>query len=221
MGRRILILGLTLLAGCASLGRTPRLSLDGSLDAAEYGSTIHGLHRAASHDAFWFGIANDTYSVANLYLDLGDELHVLHASGSLGRAVYRRDGDAWQLVSGFTWVARDPAIRKDGGGEAAALTERTALYQRERWMGATFRQGRDQETELVVARDYPGLGRARMAASWLSGPGDQERAATWPEGAPISEAVLALTRGETPARLVFDTRGWQTVGTRSEVGFRD
>jgi hypothetical protein len=214
----LLLLGLS---ACATLGPGPTLRLDGSLEVAEYGGTGPGLHRASTRDAYWFGVANDTHSVANLYLELGDELHVLHASGSLGRAVYRRDGDVWQLVSGFTWIARDPAIRKDGGGDTAALAERAALYQRQRWMGATFRQGRDRETELVVARDYPGLDRARMAASWLAGPGEQERAATWPEGAAISEGVLALTRGETPARLEFDTRGWQSVTQATAGGFQD
>lgn len=209
-----LVLACLLLGGCASLGRGPAMQLDGSLDAHEYGAIAAGVNRAATREAWWFGIANDTWSVANLYLDLGDELHVLHVSGSLGRAIYRRDGEAWQLVSGFEWTARDASIRQDGG-VLAADTERLALRAAQRWTGATFRMGRDRETELLVRRDYPGIARARISLSWLSGPGEggggAEQAATWPAGAPVSEAVLALTRGETPARVVFDTRGWPKI----------
>jgi hypothetical protein len=81
---------------------------------------------------------------ANVYLDRGDQVWILHISAALGTAEYTRQGDSWSLVRDFDWQCRTV------GNDQAALQERAAYFDAEGWSAPNARTGVSNQLEMQI-----------------------------------------------------------------------
>lgn len=87
-------------------------TIDGKREGAEWkgarvekladGTAIHLMHDGKS-----LHVAMETRSpaIGTIFFQLGEKVHVLHASARLGRAIYARDGERWKLERAFEYAA--------------------------------------------------------------------------------------------------------------------
>jgi hypothetical protein len=144
----------------------------------------------------------------HLYLANAEEVHVLHASGSLGRAVYRSGpGGEWELVAPFEWRVRDPSFRRAPDAPDVEL-ERAQYLKDQGWAANTVLMGTPGQVEFQVERGYLERQGAQLAVSYLwHAPDGTEQLRHWPESAEVTAEELPLLMGESaPAR--FTVRGW-------------
>jgi hypothetical protein len=177
-----------------------RPTLDGTLDEGEWPRAIGGAVAAIGREDIHLAFRTNGHSVGHVYLQKADELHVLHASGSLGRAVYVPAANGgWELRDAFEWTARDPALFPTVTA-ATQGSQRDALFFEQGWAGTTVENGRDGETELRLRRHYA-EGFDALALGWFETRPDGSRVYRhWPEGASI-DGEPALFQGDAPPRL--------------------
>lgn len=134
---------------------------------------------------------------ANVFLQRGDEIAILHVSAALGTAIYQRgEGDGWHKIQDFTWQCRDTSL------SAAAQAERAAFLQQEGWVAANGRMGTPNELEYQVK--IP-AGDFRLAAVYLKASPPYEKV-PWP--AELTDDTVRPTPGGFPAELQFSPEQW-------------
>jgi hypothetical protein len=174
--------------------------VDGTLEPGEWagaavtalddGTEIRWMHAGGS---LYVGIGGEEVGAVNLVLAAGDEVRMLHSSAALGSAVYRREGEAWRLESGFDWCCRS---RTDD-------TDALALFESEGWTANIGFIGAPGQVEFRVA--WPG-DEARAAISSISPDGD---VAFWPVdlGGEAREAL----HGERQDVEWFGVEAWPRI----------
>ena len=197
---------------------TAAVALDGSIGVREWAGARRiivgaGVEGMAMRDAqaVYFAFRTDSYDIGHAYLGGGGEVLVLHASGSLGSAVYSRAGDGWTLRAPFAWELRDPAIRKDGHPSPDGhAREQAAHWQRQGWVAATAMMGTRGESEMKVSLAKIRQAGGRVAFGWFSGPDGTRAYHHLPAGATVgAEADEArLFMGEAPATADLSPSGW-------------
>jgi hypothetical protein len=203
------------LAGGGHVGVTvPALdppTIDGTMSPGEWdhasretfsdGSELLMLH----HEGFlYLGIRADTEDmiVANIFVDHGDEIAILHSSAALGTAVYRKSADDWEQTRGFDWSCR----RTDDSD--AARAERAAFLREENWVAGNARMGTPQELEYRIA--LPG-DTLRLAAIYMK-VSEPNVKIPWPSD--LNDDCVRPTPGGMPARLDFSPQRWATIELR-------
>ncbi len=181
----VLVVLLTACAGCLSPGTTApgagaeegRLAINGTVVPRAAPPVLDGViapgeWEAAASEAFADGgqlfFQRDEQNLylairasepgtiaANVFLQLEDEIAILHTSAALGTAIYRKVADAWGQAQNFEWRCRST------GQSESAQAERAQFLQEEGWLAANGRMGTPNELEYqIVIPD----GSARLAA---------------------------------------------------------
>lgn len=226
--RILFFLGLfTLLcAGCATPRTAPfaappaTIVLDGQASPAEWRipeavPEAGDVHLRVDEDFLYLAVRSNKVRPVHLYLGRPDEVHVLHASGSLGRAVYRRavTGD-WELTQSFVWQVRDPRFGRQAGAPEVER-ERSDYLHSQGWAANTIGMGVAGQVEFKVARQYLEQAATQLAVSYFWEAADgTEQIRHWPGEAEITPAERPLLMGESvPAD--FRLQGWLPVSPSS------
>jgi hypothetical protein len=206
-------------AGCASRTAdtipppSAAIVLDGRVTPEEWGISESippqgDVHLRMDARYLYVAVRGNSARPVHLYLASAEEVHVLHASGSLGRAVYRSEpGGAWELVAPFEWRVRDPAFARAPDAPDVEL-ERAQHLQDQGWAANTVATGRPGQVEFQVERSYLERQGAGLAVSYLwREPDGSERIRHWPDSAEVTPEEFRLLMGESvPAQ--FTPRGW-------------
>lgn len=183
----------------------PTIVLDGVIDAEEWASAsapepAPSFELKFLRDAdLWVGFAAKAYP--HICVFDGTHVRVLHASASLGTAVYERDGDGWVRARAFEWAA------KDADEANVAAKQRTAYFDAEGWTGTTMGMGTKGQAELRVRIDPATAADAKIAVATFGAGG----AATWPDGLSDGCASKDLLMGNPPETLEFQPGTWAAL----------
>jgi hypothetical protein len=198
--------------GDVRIPRAPAAVIDGRADVAEWsaarreGSSPSGLQVRLQHDgaALYIAIESPSDGFTSLCLGTGDRVQILHASAALGAVDYRRTGGTWTPdQASFVYGMRDPSLTD------AAIAERRAYFDQNRWVASTARMGggRVQEFKIDMTRSAT---RLAVAYYVITGTGS---VLTWPDSMPATDgcAALALVRGNVTSGLTFDPSRWAPI----------
>jgi len=81
---------------------------------------------------------------ANVFVNQGNIVRILHISAALGTAEYIREGDSWSLTRNFDWQHRTV------GNSKAALEERAVYFDREGWSAPNAYTGTPNHLEMQI-----------------------------------------------------------------------
>ena len=81
---------------------------------------------------------------ANVFIQSGDEIRIMHSSAALGTAIYQMEGNSWHQTQNFTWTCRSTDFSE------SALAERADFFQKEDWLAANGRMGTLNELEYQI-----------------------------------------------------------------------
>ena len=190
--------------------------IDGHLNEAEWGTfdvqdVADGGAVKLRQDSqyLYIAIQSNIDTVSHVYLTDGKEIHVLHASASLGRAVYKPAGDHWQRTESFTWEVRDPAIRKRFNITQDHKEEQQQYLARYGWLAKTYMMGDKKAGEFQIAKSY--LAGRRLAVSFNhKNSAGKPGIINYPEKASVAPAdqEKKLLYGEAPEAVTFSTENW-------------
>jgi len=183
--------------------------LDGSHSLGEWdGATVESfadgsqLFLMANGEFLYVGIrAKEPGTIAaNVFIQSGDEITIMHSSAALGTAVYKRSDDTWQQVKDFTWRCRNT------GNSEAAQAERTGFLHEEGWLAANGLMGTPNEMEYMIEipeQDF------RLAAVYIQATPPYEKTA-WPVG--LDDVCFEPTPGGgLPSTIVFMPEMWVRI----------
>lgn len=134
--------------------------------------------------------------VGNVFLDQGDKISILHSSAALGTAQYERNVEGWQQAQNFAWRCR---MTDDSD---AALAERAAFLEEERWIAANALMGTPNELEYQIEMSNVAL---RMAVNFIRSSNRNEKI-PWPTE--LDDDVIKPTPGGLPAEMFFSPEKW-------------
>lgn len=205
-----LALAVLLFAACAGLEEeipvpaAPPPMLDGTLSPGEWDGAVTGRFADGSElllmtadGALYLGICavGEEMIAANVFVDLGGDVRILHISAALGTAIYGEDGDGWALVRDFEWCCRETTASD------AAQTARTSLLEHEHWTSINSRVGNPNEIEVRI--ELPAVQHLAVNILRSSQP---EVKVPWP--AELNDDVLLPTPGGLPDVLQFTPQAW-------------
>jgi len=81
---------------------------------------------------------------ANVFIEHGDQVMVLHTSAALGTAVYHPQNNTWQQTQAFEWKCRSSS------NSPAAQAERAAYLEENQWLAANSHMGQPNELEYQI-----------------------------------------------------------------------
>ena len=183
-------------------------AIDGALAPAEWkdaatASLSDGseLLMMQDDDYLYLGIRSVTPEMigANVYVEDGGQIMILHTSAALGTAVYQQETDKWQQTQGFDWQCRNT------GNSAAAQAERTAYLQENHWLAANSRMGEPNELEYQIKITYTSQ---RIAVSVFRSSTPNERA-FWPPT--LNDDSIQPNPGGLPTELRFSPEQWALI----------
>jgi hypothetical protein len=136
---------------------------------------------------------------ANIFIQSGDEIFILHSSAALGTAIYQQGEDGWQQTQNFIWRCRSTSH-----GDAAQA-ERDAFLQQEGWIAANGRMGTPNELEYQIK--IP-VGDFRLAVVYIKASPPYEKI-PWPRQ--LADDTVKPTPGGFPDTLYFSPEQWVEV----------
>jgi hypothetical protein len=148
---------------------------------------------------------------ADLFFNLDNRVHQLHASAALGSREYAPvEGGSWSFVSKSPIVLR--GLQRQPADEIDAAIAQN--LEENGWAASLLPMGNPYQTEFAISFEWLGVANRgaepgplrlpRMATIHASGPPHMRP--TWPTGVTIDTAAL-MFRGE-PERLEFDVENW-------------
>lgn len=201
--------------------------LDGKLEEVEWGGfdedrVARGGQIKFRQDADYLliGIKSNQQTVAHVYLFNGEKVQVLHASASLGRAIYAPDGRGWKLLSPFEWEVRDPRIRERFKITLDHGEERQNYLAEEGWLINTVFMGGQGEIEIMLSKKMLKEQGTRIALGFYHQDAQgRQNMVHFPRGANVAPLAheAALFNGDTAEMINFRTRGWLEVRQLIEV----
>jgi Tol biopolymer transport system component/dienelactone hydrolase len=194
-------------------GNPPKL--DGTLSPGEWDSARREKFSDGSElllmqngGYLYLGIRVNLHTIWSVYLDRGDEIAVLHTSGSLGTAVYKRTGSGWQRTRAFAWTLQDKS------NSETAQQQRKQFLEKEGWLASLGTMGKPEEVEFQLAMPRGSL-RLAVAFPW---PPSFDKAALWPVGLDDDARTIDLLEGDAPAQLRFSPERWGVVTVATATG---
>lgn len=184
-------------------------AIDGTMSPGEWDSAWVGTFSEGSElllmyseGDLYLGIRAKTPEmiVGNVFLDLGDEIAILHASAALGTALYQKGVDSWQRTQDFVWRCRAT------DNSELAQAERDAFLREEHWVAANARMGSPNELEYRIEAACDTL---RLAVNFLRA-SDPNLKIPWPID--LDDDCIKPTPGGLPAQLLFSPDRWATIG---------
>jgi hypothetical protein len=149
----------------------------------------------------------DGLTVTSVFLEFGDEISVLHSSGSLGAAMFKRGDDGWQLTQPFAWEMYGVTSRSAGDEK-----KRQDFLAAKGWLANLGSMTKTEEIEYQIA--IPD-GPFRIAVVYLRPP-NLSRSAWWPADLSDDCRNIKLLQGNTaedlstPLLLQFAPETWAT-----------
>ena len=189
------------------------LVVDGTLSPGEWanalvepfpdGSKLFLMH---SDGYLYLGIQASTPGMigANIFIDRGGEIAVLHTSAALGTAVYETENSNWRQSQDFVWRCRRTEDSE------AAFTERDAFLQEEHWLAANSRMGTPNELEYQI--EMAGE-RLRLALTFIRASTPDEKN-PWPNN--LDDDCVKPNSGGLPAQMHFEPNKWATIEASNE-----
>jgi hypothetical protein len=187
-------------------GRPP--TLDGTLSPGEWsdavvesfsdGSELFLMH---SEGYLYLAIRAGAPEMigANIFVDRGGDVAILHTSAALGTAIYEATDAGWERTQDFVWQCR----RTDASD--AARAEREAFLGEEHWVAANSRMGTPNELEYQIDMADETL---RLAAVFLRTSASAVKI-SWPVD--LADDCILPTPGDLPERMDFDLDTWATI----------
>jgi len=183
-------------------------ALDGTLSPGEWDSARREKFSDGSElllmqngGYLYLGIRVNLHTIWSVFLDRGDEIAVLHSSGSLGTAVYKRTESDWQPTRTFAWTLQDKS------NSETARQQRELFLEKEGWLASLGTMGKPEEVEFQLAMPQ---GALRLAVAFPLPPNYGE-AALWPAGLDDDVRTIDLLEGDTPGQLRFSPERWAVV----------
>jgi len=199
--------------------RLPQFLIDGTLTSREWGdyqkeaANHSGILVREDEDWVYFGMKSNIMTTLHLYLQSKDEIRVLHASASLGTAVYRRGEETWNMVEPFQWEVRDPLIRASFNLPHTFGDEAREYAKNNGWLASTMVMGANWEAELKISKKYLKEKGQRLALSYYRENEEtgKRELIHYPDSAEITspEAEATLLGGEAPDTVPFNPQGWK------------
>jgi predicted alpha/beta-hydrolase family hydrolase len=190
-------------------------TLDGTLSPGEWDSARREKFSDGSElllmqngGYLYLGIRAAGHSIWSVFLDRGDEIAVLHSSGSLGTAVYKRTESDWQPTRTFAWTLQDKS------NSETARQQREQFLEKEGWLASLGTMGKPEEVEFQLAMPQ---GTLRLAVVFPL-PLNYDEAALWPAGFDDDVRTIDLVEGDTPAQLRFSLERWGVVTVATATG---
>jgi len=182
---------------------------DGRVGKREYSDALHlkstkggMIFLKHTQSRLHIGIRAKAPGLAHVAIWQGKRVAILHASASLGCAVFEKDGKSWRLKQGFKWECRNAS-----DSEKAQL-ERDDYYQTHGWVGSVTNLGPGNEVEFEIAKKR--LKGARIAIVFY--PMGQPRETFWfPPKLDDSSRDEALLCGKAPSTPRFVPEEWATL----------
>ncbi|MHC4576917.1 MAG: hypothetical protein ACYTED_05865 [Planctomycetota bacterium] len=217
---------LLVLAGTSSGGASPTKiaageppTIDGTLATEEWKDALHvelapegKAFLLQDDEALYVGLKVGQNCIPSLALLRGEKILVLHASASLGTAVYERSGEGWKATRTFAW-------RCPNGKTSAADRER--FLADEGWFATTIGVGRKGEAEYRIERRMLAGKSPTLALVVCRLQPGTPTACVWPATVKDGTKDQALLFGRTPD-LDFDPETWARLdmGTASQPADR-
>jgi hypothetical protein len=147
---------------------------------------------------------------AHFYVSDDKEIHVLHASAALGKAVYKTSGvGLWQPVRGFDWSLRQTDMSEE------TEKARSAFFDAHGWLANNNLTGSGNVLEFKLGKRFIKADAIRVAVVYSS---DGKSLQYWPSSLKDDCLKPELVTGETPSDLKFSQSGWaDLVMTRRVV----
>ena len=176
----------TALAGIALAGTPPTEvasgkapTIDGTLGEDEWKDAVPleldpvgEAYLLQDDDALYVGLKVGDNCIPSLALMHQEKVHVLHASASLGTAVYERADGHWKPTRRFTWRCRNGL---QSGDECAKF------LADEGWYATTTQDGRRGQAEYRIERSLLSGETVRLAIVVCRLQPQPMRACVWPE----------------------------------------
>jgi hypothetical protein len=146
-------------------------------------------------------------TVTSVFLEFGDEISVMHSSGSLGTAIFKRSDEGWQLTQPFSW-----SLYQVTSHSAEDEKERQDFLAVNGWLANLGSMTETSEIEYQIA--IPD-GPFRIAISYLRPPSFSQPA-WWPAGLSddcLNVKLLQANIAEQlnpPLLLQFAPETWMT-----------
>lgn len=180
--------------GTMSLGEWDRAGVETFSD----GSELLLMH---SEGYLYLGIRASTPGMiaANIFIDKGNEIAILHSSAALGTAIYSKEEDGWRQTQAFVWRCRNT------GNSEMAEAEREAFLEEEHWVAANSRMGSPNELEYKIEMTNE---TRRLAAIFIRASNPNVKI-PWPKG--LDDDCIKPTPGGMPEQLHFSPESWATI----------
>lgn len=136
---------------------------------------------------------------ANVFLQYGDRIKILHTSAALGTAIYQKDDTAWQQIQDFSWCCR-----RTGNGDAVR-SERAAFLDKEGWVAAISPTGTPNELEFQIELEGESV---QLAVNILRSSNPDEKV-VFPVG--LEDGCSIPTPGGLPAEMYFSPDQWLQI----------
>lgn len=136
---------------------------------------------------------------ANVFIQRGDTIKILHTSAALGTAIYQKNDTAWQQTQNFSWCCR-----KTGNGEAVR-SERAAFLERESWVAAISPTGTPNELEFQIELEGESV---QLAVNILRSSNPDEKV-VFPVG--LDDDCSLPTPGGLPSEMYFSPENWLNI----------
>jgi hypothetical protein len=182
--------------------------IDGTMSSSEWdkalvetlsdGSELLLMHAG---DYLYLGIRSNTPEMigANIFVEDGGQIMILHTSAALGTAIYQQAADSWQQEQGFDWQCRSSS------NSAGAQAERATYLQENHWLAANSRMGAPDELEYQIELTDASQ---RIAVSVFRSSIPDERA-FWP--LTLDDDCIKPNPGGLPAELHFSPELWMMI----------
>lgn len=108
--------------------------------------------------------------MANVLIQTGSQVRVMHSSAALGTAMYEREEAVWRRTQDFVWRCRSRILTE------AALQQRQAFREEEGWLASITYMGEVNHLEYRIA-DPAAIERLALVLLPASHPDDLF---TWP-----------------------------------------
>lgn len=144
------------------------------------------------------GVKGGKPGLSHVYLNDGKDIYVLHASGALGQAIYKKEGESWQPAQKFNWELRDQTANSEGSSN---------YLKTNKWL-ASIPSPSTTAREYKVAMKFRDGEVFRLAATFTNNP-------TSPQFFSSALADDTLKRelliGSEPRNLNFKKEQWAVL----------
>lgn len=185
--------------------KTKPITVDGKMNVAEWNEALaqnfkNGGSLKLSHDGEFLqiGVQGGIAGLSHVYLMKGNDVYVLHASASLGMAVYHLEGEKWQPFQKFNWELRDQATNNEAS---------SAYLKTNDWLGSVTSTP-SIEREYKIGMKYRDGEIFRLAVVYLGNPMSPQ---LFPDTLADDTLKRELLFGREPIGLSFKKEQWATL----------